>query len=284
MASAACAHISQVLRMETHAREQDTSALHIAFKQSPNEQITLSLLQAMHTMMSRQCLNPADITLLYQVSRCYVCSYTFLSFVVGCFQYVHRSFCLAFALQLYYTCNEIFFQQYVLSNPPPVELIREHFFVDMLTDSLFAYEGVKVHTDHRPKYVYLLAYASCVGEQKTATGRVQNRQELNMTRDTIERIVSLLEQTDDLIKEVKSLLHAIRLPVIAAGLLYYLRGNLLSDELISDPEPVHFVLLDQIATTHSNLQLRYVFENFSPEFSFHSKLSEFLTALLLTKL
>lgn len=212
MASAACAHISQVLRMEAHDREQDTSALHIALKQSHEEQITLNLLQAMHTMISKQCLNPADITQLYQ--------------------------------------------QYVSSNPPPIELIREHFFVDMLTDSLFAYEGIKVHVDHRPKYVYLLAYASCVAEQKTTTGRVQNRHELNMTRDTIERIVNLLEKTDDLMKEMKSLLYAIRLPVIAAGLLYYLRGNLLSEELISEPEPVHFVLLDQIATTHPNLQLR----------------------------
>lgn len=78
-----------------------------------------------------------------------------------------------------------------------------------------------------------------------------------MTRDAIERVVSLLETTDDLMKEMKSLLYAIRLPVVAAGLLYYLRGNLLSDELISEPESVHFVLLDQIATTHPNLQIRY---------------------------
>uniref|UniRef100_A0A915Q520 Negative elongation factor D n=1 Tax=Setaria digitata TaxID=48799 RepID=A0A915Q520_9BILA len=212
MASAACAHLSQVLRMEAHGREQDTSALHIAMKQSHNEQITLNLLQAMHTMMSKQCLNPADVTQLYQ--------------------------------------------QYASSNPPPVELIREHLFIDMLIDSLFAYEGIKVHVDHRPKYVYLLAYASCVGEQKTTNGRVQNRQELNVTRDNIERVVGLLEKTDDLLKEMKPLLYSLRFPVIATGLLYYLRGNLLSDELISEPEPVHFVLLDQIATTHPNLQLR----------------------------
>lgn len=67
MASAACAHISQVLRMEAHDRDQNTSALDVAFKQSHEEQITSNLLQAMHTMMSKQCLNPADITLLYQV-------------------------------------------------------------------------------------------------------------------------------------------------------------------------------------------------------------------------
>lgn len=144
------------------------------------------------------------------------------------------------------------------SNPPPVELIREQIFVDMLIDSLFAYEGIKVHADHRPKYVYLLAYASCVGEQKTTTGRTQNRQELDMTRDSIERVVSLLEKTDDLVKEVQPLLCSITLPVVAAGVLHYLRGNLLSDEVISEPEPVHFVLLDHIATSHPNLQLRFV--------------------------
>ncbi|MFH4975545.1 hypothetical protein AB6A40_002254 [Gnathostoma spinigerum] len=212
MSAAACAHISQALRMEAHEREQDTSALYVALLQSPDEQIAPNLIQAMHTMMSKQCLNPADITQLYQ--------------------------------------------QYVSPNPPPIELIRETLFVDMLIDSLFSYDGVKVHTDHRPKYVYLLAYAASVAEQKKNGVRTQNRQELDATRDGIERLVTLLESSDDLLKELQQLLYGIRIPVVATGLLHYLRMNLLSDEVLGEPESVHFVLLDQIASSHPNLHMR----------------------------
>uniref|UniRef100_A0A915AD77 Negative elongation factor D n=2 Tax=Parascaris univalens TaxID=6257 RepID=A0A915AD77_PARUN len=212
MAAAACAHISQSLRMVAHEREQDTSALYVALLQSNDEQIAPNLIQAILTMMNKKCLNPADITQLYQ--------------------------------------------QYVSPNPPPIELIREPLFIDMLLDSLFAYDGVKVHTDHRPKYVYLLAYAACVGEKKKNGVRTQTRQELDTTRDAIERVVTLLESTDDLLKELSQLLYGIRLPVVAAGLLHYLRGNLLSDDVIGEPEAVHFVLIDQIATSHPNLHMR----------------------------
>ncbi|VDK18290.1 unnamed protein product [Anisakis simplex] len=193
MSAAACSHIAQALRMVAHEREQDTSALYVALLQSNDEQIAPNLIQAMHTMMNKKCLNPADITQLYQ--------------------------------------------QYVSSNPPPIELIREPLFIDMLIDSLFAYDGVKVHTDHRPKYVYLLAYAACVGEKKKNGVRSQARQELDTTRDAIERLVTLLESADDLLKELNQLLFGIRLPVVAAGLLHYLRGNLLSDDVIGEPEP-----------------------------------------------
>lgn len=67
MTSAACACISQVLRKEAHEREQDTSALSVAMKQCRSEQIAPHLIQAMHTMMTKKCLNPADISQLYQV-------------------------------------------------------------------------------------------------------------------------------------------------------------------------------------------------------------------------
>uniref|UniRef100_A0A914R1Y9 Programmed cell death protein 4 n=1 Tax=Parascaris equorum TaxID=6256 RepID=A0A914R1Y9_PAREQ len=33
-------------------------------------------------------------------------------------------------------------------------------------------------------------------------------------------------------------------------------GNLLSDDVIGEPEAVHFVLIDQIATSHPNLHMR----------------------------
>lgn len=229
MRAASCAHLSQALHKMAHEREQDTAALYVALLQPQEDQIPPNLIQAMHTMMSKQCLNPADITLLYQ--------------------------------------------QYVSSNPPPVELIREPLFVDLLIDSLFSYEGVKVHTDHRPKYVYLLAYASCVGEQQANGVRTQCRQELDTTRDGVERLVALLESADDLLKELQQLLYSIRIPVVAAGLLHYVKGYLLSDDMIGEPETIHLVLLDQIASSHPNLHLR-VFQMLCELYDRQSSLNE----------
>ncbi|VDN43430.1 unnamed protein product, partial [Gongylonema pulchrum] len=65
-----------------------------------------------------------------------------------------------------------------------------------------------------------------------------------------------MEKADDLLKEISLLLEAILLPVVSAGVLHYLRGSLLSDEVISEPEPVHFVILDQIAANHHNLAMK----------------------------
>lgn len=69
MRAAACAHLSQALHKMAHEREQDTAALYVALLQFNEEKIPPNLIQAMHTMMSKQCLNPADITLLYQVQE-----------------------------------------------------------------------------------------------------------------------------------------------------------------------------------------------------------------------
>lgn len=43
-------------------------------------------------------------------------------------------------------------------------------------------------------------------------------------------MVSLLEGMDDLLAELNELLHAIKMPVVAAGVLYYVQTLLLSEE------------------------------------------------------
>ncbi|VDN88246.1 unnamed protein product, partial [Brugia pahangi] len=43
---------------------------------------------------------------------------------------------------------------------------------------------------------------------------------------------------------------------IAGGLLHYLQGFLLNNEILTEFEMVHFVLLDEIATKHSGLHIR----------------------------
>ncbi|VDM40618.1 unnamed protein product [Toxocara canis] len=212
MEAAACAHISQSLRAVIQERGQDPSQLYIALLQSNGEHIAPDAIQAMHIMVDKKCLNPADISVLYR--------------------------------------------EYTSPNPPPVELIRDPYFLDMLIDSLFAYDGVKVHKEYLSMYIYLLAYATCVGEKKNNGVRTQNRRDLDPTRDVIEELLTLLRSKVDLAKEVKRLLNSIEVPVVAAGMLHYLRGVLLSKDMIGRPQVVHLVLLDQIATSHPNLQMR----------------------------
>ncbi len=47
---------------------------------------------------------------------------------------------------------------------PAVQLIRDPVFIDLLIDALFGTKGAKLHSDHRPKYIFLLAYATSVAE------------------------------------------------------------------------------------------------------------------------
>lgn len=44
---------------------------------------------------------------------------------------------------------------------------------------------------------------------------------------------------------------------IACGMLHYLEGLLLNDESNNEPEIVHFVLLDEIATQQPGLHIRW---------------------------
>lgn len=59
--------MSQKLRMVANEREQGTSALYVGLLQTHDEQISPAMIQAVRTMLSKNCLNPADISQLYQV-------------------------------------------------------------------------------------------------------------------------------------------------------------------------------------------------------------------------
>uniref|UniRef100_A0A8W7NZ38 Negative elongation factor D n=1 Tax=Anopheles coluzzii TaxID=1518534 RepID=A0A8W7NZ38_ANOCL len=71
--------------------------------------------EALTSMLSRNTLNPADITVLYR--------------------------------------------NYTSPEPPPIDLIRNPQFLELLVDSLFKV-GVKINQEHKSKYIYLLGYAA----------------------------------------------------------------------------------------------------------------------------
>ncbi|KHJ78269.1 hypothetical protein OESDEN_22111 [Oesophagostomum dentatum] len=151
----------------------------------------------------------------------------------------------------------IIYDQYILPLPPPVSIIRDPIFIELLLDSLFHYQGPKTIPEHRFKYVYLLACAASVSETRSSNGRrTQSRLELDNCRQCLDDAVSLLEGMDDLLAELNDLLHAIKMPVVAAGVLYYVQTLLLSEERTGDPPGAALCLLDHISTLHPNLHAK----------------------------
>ncbi|PAV77744.1 hypothetical protein WR25_22721 isoform B [Diploscapter pachys] len=148
----------------------------------------------------------------------------------------------------------IVFEAYILPRPPPIEIIRDAVFENMLIDSLFHCDGPRVAPEHRDKYVYLLAYSASVSETTTKNGtRQQLRFELDPCRSSIEKAAGTLEATDDILCELKDLMYYSRTAVAAAGILYYVQTLLLSESRLGDPPPVALVLLDHIVSLHPNL-------------------------------
>ncbi|XGW23944.1 hypothetical protein V3C99_005838, partial [Haemonchus contortus] len=151
----------------------------------------------------------------------------------------------------------IIYDQYILPLPPPISIIRDPIFIELLLDSLFHFEGPKTLPEHRFKYIFLLACAASVSETRNSNGRrTQSRLELDNCRQCLDDVVSLLENMDDLLTELNELLHAIKMPVVAAGVLYYIQTLLLSEEKTGDPPGAALCLLDHISTLHPNLHAK----------------------------
>uniref|UniRef100_A0A915CLW5 Negative elongation factor D n=1 Tax=Ditylenchus dipsaci TaxID=166011 RepID=A0A915CLW5_9BILA len=102
------------------------------------------------------------------------------------------------------------YQAYFEPCPPPVELIRDPFFVNMLVDAIFSSGTPKINAEHRPKYIYLLAYATCVAETKRNGIRVQSKLELDSIRQQLNDMVNILDSSDDLLLSFSHLLQLIR--------------------------------------------------------------------------
>ncbi|KAH7961773.1 hypothetical protein HPB52_012042 [Rhipicephalus sanguineus] len=134
--------------------------------------------QALSAMLSRDALNPADVTVLHKM--------------------------------------------YQTPDPPPVELLREPHFLDLLLDALFR-PGSRLNPEHRPKYVYLLAYAGSVYEtRRKGVRKSLNRDELRATQQAVEKVHMLCQErrgSSELVPELGALFQAMRYPVVALGVV-----------------------------------------------------------------
>lgn len=146
--------------------------------------------QALTAMLSKNTLNPADITVLY---RNYngtdpppidlIRTPQFLG------KFIFESVVLAIYLYIY-------------------------IFPELLIDSLFK-PGVKLNPDHKPKYIHLLAYAASVSEvqQKKGQKRISSKDELQPTVKAIETVHNICngnKGSSELIAELATIYQSLK--------------------------------------------------------------------------
>lgn len=170
---------------------------------------------ALSSMLSKNYLNPADMTTLYK--------------------------------------------EYQSPDPPQVSLIRIPLFLDLILDSLFK-PGSRVNPEHRPKYIYLLAYAVSVVEQmKKGSRRAINKDHLEYTTSALDKTATICQEKKgsiELLCEVNTLYQYLKIPVVAMGILKWVKYTVSEPsyfQLSTDHTPIHLALLDEIGIHHNTL-------------------------------
>ncbi|GJQ68196.1 TH1 [Trypoxylus dichotomus] len=172
-----------------------------------------SACQALTSMLSKNSLNPADITVLYK--------------------------------------------NYNLPDPPPMDLIRTPQFLELLVDALFK-PGIKLNPDHKPKYIYLLAYAASVCETQGKKGQKKtwNRDELKPTIqaiETVHKICNVNKGSSELMVDLSNLYQCLKFPVVSIGVIRWVECTVTEPsyfKLSTEHTPLHLALLDEVVTLH----------------------------------
>ncbi|KAF0973276.1 hypothetical protein FDP41_008483 [Naegleria fowleri] len=143
------------------------------------------------------------------------------------------------------------YKYYSNSNPPPVEFIQSSDVLDLLVQDLFN-PSKKVNPAHRPKYIYVLAYASSVvGEN--------NHTNLNPLSAALEKAISICSNTT-LPKSVSIFRPCLIYNVVCAGILYWV-GVIFTDSQFSitmftlNNTRMYMALLKEIAFRHEPLSV-----------------------------
>lgn len=147
-------------------------------------------------MLTKNALNTSDITNVIYVLFDTVFSFYWLFFI---------------ELKLY--------KLYSSEDPPPVDLLRNPKFLDMLINYFFE-PSAKPNPEHKEKYSYLLAYACSVSETYSLSGSSMtsdaeperigiNRDELENTRVSIENAFTICHEnkaSSDLLADLSELI------------------------------------------------------------------------------
>lgn len=193
--------------------------------------------QALSAMLCKNALNPADITVV-NIYWIFFLFFTFNSF-------------LNLIFQLY--------KIYQSSDTPPVEFLRIPQFLDLLLDALFK-PGSKLQVEHKPKYIFLLAYASSVYETyKKSVRKSVNKDELKGTIQAIEKVSIICGEnkgSSELLLDLNVLFQCIRYPVVSLGVILWVKSVVLERnyfQLSTEHTPLHLALLDEVTTCHITL-------------------------------
>lgn len=92
--------------------------------------------------------------------------------------------------------------------------INKKSIAELLVDALFK-PGVKLNPDHKPKYIYLLAYAASVCETQAKKGqkRIVNKDELKPTMqaiETVHNICNVNKGSSELMAELSTIYQCLR--------------------------------------------------------------------------
>ena len=146
---------------------------------------------------------------------------------------------------------------------PPVGLLRLQGFVRLLVEDLFE-PGRNIPPSHATPYCFLLATAMCtprVGiEPGAAAGTSQHAECVKRTQEALAQAHRLTRTSVLGRPALRQLLGSgvCGIPVVAQGLLHYLRGTLLDSGFYDRHNPAvappHFALLDEIALRHPVLR------------------------------
>ena len=152
--------------------------------------------QALASMLSKNMLNPADITVLFK-------NYNLPDpppiDLIRTPQFLGKASNYSLDLHTILKLKLIF-----------VHVIENTFsFLELLVDALFK-PGIKLNPDHKPKYIHLLAYAASVCESQGKKGqkRTWNRDELKQTIqaiETVHKICNVNKGSSELIADLTNL-------------------------------------------------------------------------------
>lgn len=137
--------------------------------------------------------------------------------------------------------------------PPPVSLIRNTRFLNMLINYFFEL-NTKPNPEHKNKYSYLLAYATSVSEvYDNQNERISiNKSELEDTQIAIENahtICSENKASSDILGDLSELFKCMLYPVVSIGIIKWIELIILDPsyfKLNTDDCPIHLILLDEI--------------------------------------
>ncbi|CAB3367523.1 Hypothetical predicted protein [Cloeon dipterum] len=150
------------------------------------------------------------------------------------------------------------YRHYSSNDPPPIELIRTPHLMELLVDALFR-PSVKLNPEHKPKYIYLLAYAVSVTEAGRGRSKPASKDELIPTKQAIEKVHNICSSnpsSTEIIAELSTLYSCIRYPVVAVGVVRWVECVVTEPsyfKLCTEHTPIHLALLDEVVTCHQLL-------------------------------